>query len=102
MDRASEEETDWVVAGNKTLPLDGYLSPDSDTDPFSQAPSPDSVITTASTTSTQISVIKGLFKPEYTLQGENVYIFKIAGACFFQTKQKNFKNGMITFLYRRI
>jgi len=69
VDRASEEETDWVVAGNKTLPLDGYLSPDSDTDPFSQAPSPDSVITTASTTSTQISVIKGLFKPEYTLQG---------------------------------
>ena len=68
VDRASEEETDWVVAGNRTLPLDGYLSPDSDTDPFSQAPSPDSVTTTASG-STQISVIKGLFKPEYTLQG---------------------------------
>ena len=91
MDRASEEETDWVVAGNKTLPLDGYLSPDSDTDPFSQAPSPDSVITTASTTSTQISVIKGLFKPEYTLQGENVYIFEVSRCMVFSNQTKEFQ-----------
>ena len=93
VDRASEEETDWVVAGNKTLPLDGYLSPDSDTDPFSQAPSPDSVITTASTTSTQISVIKGLFKPEYTLQGENVSIFHAENKPlhdFFSNQTKEF------------